>query len=308
MNRSGVLPAGLLLAGVVALCANAAWAAEGTFEKTFSVGHAPSVSVSTGSGYLHVYPGSDSQVHVTGHVHARAGWFGSDADTRVKEIVANPPLSQSGDTVTVGGEHWNSSLFENISIDYDVTLPRATTLKAHTGSGNMEIGGVEGEVDAGSGSGSIKAENIGANSRFESGSGAIRAHQLHGATVVRAGSGALDVELSGAGDVTAHTGSGSIRLTGVDGALQASAGSGSIEVSGKPSSEWRVQAGSGSVHIDVGGTAKFTLNASAGSGSIHVEQPVLMQGSLNRHHVSGTVNGGGPTIRVSTGSGSISFR
>jgi hypothetical protein len=30
-----------------------------------------------------------------------------------------------------------------------------------------------------------------------------------------------------------------------------------------------------------------------------------MQGSLNRHHVSGTVNGGGPEIHASTGSGDI---
>jgi type IV secretory pathway TrbL component len=32
-----------------------------------------------------------------------------------------------------------------------------------------------------------------------------------------------------------------------------------------------------------------------------------MQGSLNRHHVSGTVNSGGPTLRASTGSGSITI-
>jgi hypothetical protein len=30
-----------------------------------------------------------------------------------------------------------------------------------------------------------------------------------------------------------------------------------------------------------------------------------MQGSLNHRHVTGSVNGGGPTVRASTGSGSI---
>jgi hypothetical protein len=30
-----------------------------------------------------------------------------------------------------------------------------------------------------------------------------------------------------------------------------------------------------------------------------------MQGSLERHHITGSVNGGGPTVKVETGSGSI---
>jgi hypothetical protein len=32
-----------------------------------------------------------------------------------------------------------------------------------------------------------------------------------------------------------------------------------------------------------------------------------MQGALNRHHVLGTVNGGGPTIRATTGSGDVTI-
>jgi hypothetical protein len=30
-----------------------------------------------------------------------------------------------------------------------------------------------------------------------------------------------------------------------------------------------------------------------------------MQGSLERHHITGNVNGGGPTVKVETGSGSV---
>jgi DUF4097 and DUF4098 domain-containing protein YvlB len=56
------------------------------------------------------------------------------------------------------------------------------------------------------------------------------------------------------------------------------------------------------------GNAHFNLDADTGSGSINVSQPITMQGSLNKHHVSGVVNGGGPTIRVGTGSGDIQIR
>jgi hypothetical protein len=32
---------------------------------------------------------------------------------------------------------------------------------------------------------------------------------------------------------------------------------------------------------------------------------MLTQGSSDRHHVTGKINGGGPTVRIETGSGDI---
>jgi hypothetical protein len=298
----------VLLVSVLTLTATAAFAAEGTFEKTLSVSGVPNVSISTGSGYVHVFPGSDTQVHIVGHVHSHAGWFGGDADSRVKEIVANPPITQSGTSVTVGGNHGDASLFQNISIDYDVTTPRMTTLTAHSGSGELRIGGIEGAVVAGSGSGDVEVENVGGNSRFQSGSGSIRAKNVHGAATLEAVSGTLDLDLSGAGDVKARTGSGSIRIHGLNGSLHTSAGSGSIDVEGNPAGEWRIESGSGSIEMRLQSGAKFNLYADTSSGTVHVDQPILMQGSLNQHHVSGTVHGGGATVRASTGSGDITVR
>lgn len=302
MNRSAVLLTAL------AFTAPAAFAAEGTFDKTLSVNATPNVSVSTGSGYVHVYPGSDSQLHIVGHVHVRPGWLGGDADARVNQIVAAPPIVQSGNTVTVGDTHGDNSLYQNVSIDYDITTPRASALKARTGSGDMEVGGIEGVVDVESGSGSLKIDNIGANAKLETGSGSIHASNVHGAASVETGSGTLDLKLSAAGDVKAHTGSGSIHIEGVSGGLRAGTGSGTIDAAGNPTSDWRLETGSGSIHLSVGPAAKFNLNAETGSGSVHIDQPILMQGSLNKHHVSGAVNGGGPTIRTTTGSGDITIR
>lgn len=155
----------ILLALSIVLPATAALAAEGTFDRTFAVSGSPSVSVASGSGYIHVYPGSGNQVHIVGHVHSDSGWSGADADARVKEIVASPPIAQSGDTITVSAlPNGDSGLFRHISIDYDVATPRATALKARTGSGSIEIGGIETAIIATSGSGSIHTDNIGAGS------------------------------------------------------------------------------------------------------------------------------------------------
>jgi len=302
MNRFAALIAALTL------IVSTAFAAEGNFEKTLTVSGAPNVSVTTGSGYIHVYSGAGSQIHIIGRVHVRPGLFGGDADSKVKQIVGNPPIKQVGNMVIIGADHGESSLFHNISIDYEITTPSGTTLKAETGSGDLEIGGIEGMVIAETGSGEMKVDNIGADARLETGSGSIHAINVHGAATLQTGSGNLDLDLNGAGDVKAQTGSGSIRINGVTGGLHAEAGSGNINVAGTPSGEWRLESGSGSVAAHVGSAAKFSLNAETGSGSVHVDQPLLSQGALDRQHIVGRVNGGGPTIRVTTGSGNIEIR
>ena len=53
---------------VPALTAPAALAADGVFDRTLTFSGAPTVSISTGAGYLHVAPGPDNQFHVTGQL------------------------------------------------------------------------------------------------------------------------------------------------------------------------------------------------------------------------------------------------
>lgn len=283
-----------------------AHAADGVFERTLTFSGAASLSVSTGSGYVHVYPGSDNQVHIIGRVHTSPGWLGGgDPEERVRQMVASPPIVQSGNIITIGQNHADSDMMRNVSISYEITTPASTTLKAHSGSGSVEVGGIQGVVTAGSGSGNVTADNVGGNSRFETGSGSIRATHVHGAASAETGSGHINLSVTDSGDVQARTGSGGISLEGVTGGLRASAGSGSIEVQGNPTAEWRLDSGSGGIHLKLDANAHFNLNASTGSGGVDVARPIVMQGALNKHHVTGAVNGGGPTIRASTGSGSI---
>lgn len=272
--------------------ATVAFAADGQFDRTLSVGSSPNVSVATGSGSIRLKPGSDSQVHIAAHLHGNNSWLGgsSDVEARIQQIVSNPPIVQNGNDITIGERHGNNDLYRNISIDYDITLPRASNIAAATGSGDMNIDGV------------------GATLKAQSGSGSVRASGIQGAATLGTGSGDVELHESGPGDVKAETGSGSVRLHGVNGALKASTGSGDIEVQGNPSTDWKLSTGSGSIHMDLGNSAKFNLVADTGSGSVNVTQPISMQGSLNRHHIFGTVNGGGPTIRANTGSGDISIR
>jgi DUF4097 and DUF4098 domain-containing protein YvlB len=279
-----------VLATALTFAAATAFAADANFDRTLNVSGSPNVSVSTGSGYIHLHPGSGNQVHIVAHLRSSHGWMGgaNDADSRIQQIVNNPPIVQTGNDITIGERH-NNDLYRNISIDYDVTLPKTSAINAATGSGDVEI------------------QDVGATIKAQSGSGSVRAHGIQGAATLGTGSGDIELQQTGSGDVKAETGSGSIHLSGISGALKASTGSGDIDAGGQPTADWKLTTGSGSVRLTVG-NAHFNLDADTGSGGINVSQPITMQGSLNRHHVSGVVNGGGPTIRVSTGSGDIQIK
>jgi putative adhesin len=269
----------LVIAAALAMAAIPALAVEATFERSLSVNGRVELTVATGSGNIHLMRGSGNQVHVFAKV--KSNWGGSEE--RVREIAANPPIEQTGNIIRIGARHEN---LHNISIDYEIEAP------------------VDAYLDAGSGSGNIIDDGIGENAKLNTGSGNIRATELHGGFAVGTGSGDIYAEQTGQGDVKAQTGSGNIELKSLRGGLHAETGSGTIKVGGTPTSSWRLETGSGNVEFWAS-DAPLTLDAETGSGSIHTDREMLMQGSSDRHHITGKLNGGGPTVRIETGSGSI---
>jgi DUF4097 and DUF4098 domain-containing protein YvlB len=266
----------------------ALFAAEGTFDKTLHVSGPVTLSVSTGSGTIHITPGADSSVHIIGHVHAAKwnNWVDSGSpEQRVQTIVANPPIEQTGNTISIG-KHTN---YRDISIDYDITAPKGTDLSANSGSGDIRVADLNGAAKISTGSGTIEASGLGERVYLETGSGDIHAEMLSPTSV------------------KAQTGSGNIRLRNVQGELNAGTGSGDIEAQGQPTAPWKLETGSGSITL-ITGNARFSLDASTGSGSVHSDPPLTVHGNLDRHHVIGDINGGGPTVRVETGSGDVRIR
>jgi hypothetical protein len=269
----------IAVVAALALAAMPALASEASFERTLTVNGRVELSVATGSGNIHIIHGSDSRVHIFGKV--KSGWGGSDE--RVREIAANPPIEQTGNIVRIGARHES---LHNISIDYEIEAPANAYLEASSGSGNVTIDGV------------------GENAKLSTGSGDIHATGLHGGFTADTGSGNIYADQTGSGDVKAQTGSGNVELRNIHGGLRAGTGSGNVKVAGAPSAPWYLHTGSGNVELASGG-ASFTLDASSGSGTIHSEREMLTQGTQDRHHVSGKIGGGGPTVRIETGSGDI---
>jgi Putative adhesin len=274
--RSQILTA-MLAAATLAAAANAQ-----DFERTISASSATDLYVSTGSGRIHIYPGSDSEVHIKGHVHA--GWnAGGDIEERMHKIAANPPINQSGKDIRIGDvSAAERRLYNNITIDYEISTPKGVALDLRSGSGDVEV------------------DNVGRFLKSETGSGSIRAHGIAGPSDLHTGSGDIELQQQGSGEVHAATGSGSIRINGLSGALTARTGSGDIEANGNLGGPSKLQTGSGSIRAHVGHESHLSVDATTGSGSIHIAGT-----SSDHHHLSAPINGGGPSLEAHTGSGDI---
>ena len=253
-------------------------AAESTFDRNLTFSGKLDLSVATGAGSITITRGSANQIHIHGIVKVNR-----DGDpAQARQIAANPPIEQQGNTIRIGGHQEN---LHNISISYEIEAPADAMLNASTGSGNI--------TDTG----------VGQDAKLTTGSGNIMATGIEGGFKAQTGSGNIAIDGSGQGEAKAQTGSGTIDLKGVHGSLIAQTGSGRIKAEGTPSSPWKLQTGSGSIELATG-NAPITLDASAGSGSIST-QAATTQTSADKHHMHVQLNGGGPEVRVETGSGSI---
>ena len=268
------------------LAVSTAALAEDHFERTLNVNAQPDLYVSTGSGNITIHAGNGNQIHIVGHVHAGWSAFG-DVNDRIQRIVQSPPIVQDGNTVRIG-EVSSHDLYNNITIDYDITAPAAVALNLRSGSGD------------------VTTDHLGRYLSASSGSGNVRAHGVAGPAELASGSGDLELDEVAAGDVKAKTGSGNIHIRGLNGALNARAGSGDITADGHLTGAASLSSSSGNVKLHLGPDAHFNLEASTGSGDIRVHFPnAPEQGEHSRHHVTGPVNGGGAPLEVRTGSGNV---
>lgn len=301
--------------------ASAFAAARGDFQRTLQVTGTVALQVETGSGSISVRPGSSNQVHISGHIQA-SQWFDGNAEEKVKRLQENPPVQQSGNDIRIGHID-DPELRHNISISYEIEVPASTQVHSSSGSGNEEISGISGPVEAGTGSGDVRISEIGGNVRAHTGSGNVDLKTIKGTVYARTGSGTVQasgiaggfdgetgsghllLEQTAPGSVRAQTGSGGLELRNVHGSLQAQAGSGNIQADGDASGEWTIHTGSGNVDLRFPQNASFDLNAHTGSGSINLNHPVTVQGSIGRKEVRGKVGSGGVPVDVQTGSGDI---
>lgn len=277
------------------------------FERTVPLDDTILLDVDTGSGSISVRGGSVDEATIVGKIKVNRRWFGAkpgNEEEIVRQVRDNPPIVLDDGRLRVGYFE-DRSLGKQVSISFTITVPADTEVVADTGSGPVYVADIAAPVDVDTGSGSIELENIGGPVRADTGSGSIRADGVAGEFEADTGSGSIYLHQTAPGDVRVDTGSGSTELVDVAGAVQVDSGSGRISVQGTPQGRWRLDSGSGSVSVDLPDDAAFTLDAESDSGGIVVDHPLMVQGEVSKKHVRGEVRGGGPLLRIDTGSGAI---
>ena len=70
--------------------------------------------------------------------------------------------------------------------------------------------------------------------------------------------------------------------------------------------DWDLETGSGSIRVTLPEDAAFDIDAESNSGGIDIDHPVTVQGRISKRHITGNVRGGGPLLKIDTGSGGVS--
>jgi hypothetical protein len=277
---------------------------QGQFDKTLNVSGPVDLDVITRSGDVTIRAGSSGSVLIRGKIYVGDKWFSGGREGDVHAIEQNPPIRQEGNSI-----HIDRIEERNISVSYEITVPADTTIHSQSGSGDQTIEGTHGNADVTTGSGDVRLTSLTGEIHLQTGSGDVKAREIAGAVRGGTGSGDIEIEETSAGDIDLRTGSGNIRARGLQGGFHGRTGSGEVTAEGTQSSEWEISTGSGNVRVRLPGNAGFDADIATSSGSVTVDAPVEMtvQGRVEdmRKSVRGKVRGGGPVLRVRTGSGDI---
>ena len=295
----------------------------GTFDRSYKVDGPVRLELANSSGASVVSAGTagEVRVHADFQVHS---WSDGSAERQKAVLLANPPISQQGNVITVGGLGSPSG---RMIVNYTITVPASTQIHAIAGSGSVSVTGIEGpanllagsgkivasdiaqDVQAIAGSGEIELSNIKGLVQATAGSGKVELTDVHGESRVQAGSGGLSITHP-SDAVTASSGSGGIQITGAKADLRVHTGSGKVDVDGNPDSSafWEFRSSSGSVTLRVPPTASFRLYARSNSGDIDAGIPITMEGTTGKHSLRARIGDGKARVEIETSSGNIALR
>ena len=241
-------------------------------------------------------------------------------------------FKQDGNSVTIrshGKSKWSWSLIGRNETDakYTISVPAQFDAQLKTGGGGVRVVDLTGEVKARTGGGGLSFARLHGALNGDTGGGGVSAGDCEGALNFRTGGGGIEVTggsgslsgTTGGGSVSvkkfqggAHvtTGGGGITIENVDGGVDASTGGGSIRavLSSELSDTVRLSTGGGGISVSVPATAAFNLDAKTSGGSVSTDLTVAVVGKMEEGRLQGPVNGGGKSVQLRSGGGSIHLK
>jgi len=279
MRPRAVLPVFVAVFALTALPARAE-----QWSKVYKLTGKPDVRVETNDASIEVSSGGAAEVSAR---VVTSGYAISQDEVRIERDV------QSGNhieiEVRVPRMRWSWGN-DHRSVRIELTVPVNADLNLHSGDGHIRAAGVNGEIHIETGDGHIEIRDVRGSIRLHTGDGHIE------------GSG-ID------GSLDASTNDGHMRVRGRFDALRLETGDGSVTaeiLSGsKMAGNWSIRTGDGSVTVRLTEGLAADIEAHTGDGSISSQLPLMVSGVLGRRDLRGKLAGGGPTLQIRTGDGSI---
>ncbi len=280
-------------------------------------------------GTIDVSAGADDKISVVAYRK-----IDSDKDAQEKEYLSSAPVmvNKDGNTVTVRARRQNKDKNLNWSgrcrmdARYTIRVPKTFNSELRTGGGTIMVAEITGTVSADTSGGKLKFTHLkgptGATTsggsielsgcegplkvdtsggRIEAidGSGSLEAHTSGGAIVVRNFSGDTKVETSG----------GRLSFENINGKIfgRSSGGSISAKLKSPVPGDVNLETSAGSIDVLVPPDAGLDVEAEASSGRVTSELPFIGT-RTDRDSMKGKINGGGKSLVLRSGAGSISIK
>lgn len=270
--------------------------------KTYQVTGTPDVVLDTFDGVIEVHSWDRPEVEV--EIEKRAM-----DQSLIDQIKVE--AEQKGNTIVIRVTGPARAEFHGLTIGHNVSptgrlrvaVPRATNLQAKSGDGSIRAEEVDGKIVLNTKDGSVTVSRLSGDLQIRTGDGSIRMERV---------TGKIDLETTD-GNITlnakptvlhAKTGDGTIRAT--------------IEMDSVMSDNWDLTTGDGSVVLSLPATFNAELDAETSDGSVRATHPELRDEDTGRRRgedsderrerrrsLRSKMGGGGKSLRVRTGDGTI---
>jgi Putative adhesin len=288
-------------AGALALAAWLAPVAQAEeWTKSYEIPGRAQVRVTSNDAAVQMYTGESK------HVEFRVYYDGYELN-RTLHIDSR----QDGDSVQINARvsgHWGFSWGKGRKVRIEVHMPKDADLQVETGDGSVDTQAINGRLRIRTGDGAVRAQAVSGDVDIDTGDGGVTLDGAKGNIRLHTGDGHIDAHNLD-GKVDASSGDGHIKIAGRLDALNVKTGDGSIDARLQPGSKiqstWTIRTGDGSVDVVLPADLQANIDASTNDGHISLGIPVTVEGTFSNSQIHGKMNGGGQTLTIHTGDGSI---
>jgi hypothetical protein len=299
-NRTAV-GLGIACATILAAATLAPAARAEEWTKSYTVSGRAQVRVDTNDGAVRIATGESKQVEF------RIIYEGYELNKNL-----HIDSRQDGDSVQLNARvtgHWGFSWGRGRrGPRIEVRMPKDADLQIDTGDGSVETQPIKGHVKIHTGDGSVRVQAIDGDVDIDTGDGSITVEGAKGDIRLHTGDGHIEARNLD-GRVDANSGDGHIKIDGRLDALNVKTGDGSIDARVEPGSKlsggWSIRTGDGSVDMVLPADLQANIDASTNDGHISLGIPVTVEGTFSNSQIHGKMNGGGQSLTIHTGDGSI---